>query len=713
MKKMSIILLAMFLLPGLKGQSITYPAAKKEKETFDYHGVKIVDHYTWMADLEDRKLKEWMNRQDDLTKKFVRRSAQWKKINQTIIKLGKTGDSYSPPTKVGGRYFYLKSSSDYNHSKIFAKQGLEEAPQLVLDPNEYFPAKEVVLSGYSYSPDGRYAAFFMSNGPASWGYLRLFDLKNKKLLDDKISGVSSGQALWTEDGKGFYYSTYGNTADLLARKAEPKASVKYHRLGTAAEKDRLIFPRQPKTLTTFAISESKDKTHVVVEIRSGRSDQNDLVLINTEHPLTRKNKHLLRYIGNAGADYFFYTNKGAKNGKVVALRADRPAEQDWKEIIGEKEQILAGGSTAGGNAMNMIGDKLVLLYRFGTHQYLKVYNTNGKLLHNIELETGWIGSGIVGQPDDDMAWFSLNTFLDPSTVYGLNLESGELSPFIKRDLPIRQTDYVTRNTYYYSEDGTKVPIYIAHKKGLKMNGQNPVYMYAYGFGGWVAVPWYQPHMLTWLEMGGIYVLPGVRGGGEFGDAWKEAGIRLNRQNAIDDYISAAEFLVAEGYSAPGKLVANGWSASGSLAAAAVMQRPGLFGAAMIGIPSLDLLRYQEYTPFKGWTGGYGSPEVREEFQALYQWSPYHNIKENTCYPPMMVTVGELDPTTPPQHGYKFVAAMQEHQAQCEQPVLLKIVWGGGHGFGTDQEQRAETYADELSFLTKVLNLKTEKKLDNE
>ena len=229
-------------------------------------------------------------------------------------------------------------------------------------------------------------------------------------------------------------------------------------------------------------------------------------------------------------------------------------------------------------------------------------------------------------------------------------------------------------------------------------------MYAYGFGGWVAVPWYQPHLLTWLDMGGIYVLPGVRGGGEFGDAWKEAGIRNNRPVAIKDYIAAAEFLVQEGYTEAGRIVANGWSASGSLAAAAVQKRPALFGAAMIGIPSLDLLRYTEFTPFKGWTRGYGSPAVEEEFNTLYQWSPYHNIKSNTLYPPMMITVGEKDNTTPPQHGYKFVAAMQEHQQIEAAPTLLKIVWGGGHGFGTTSEQRRETYSQELYFLVEVLGL---------
>ena len=283
--------------------------------------------------------------------------------------------------------------------------------------------------------------------------------------------------------------------------------------------------------------------------------------------------------------------------------------------------------------------------------------------------------------------------------------------FFDRGLPIDREDYIVNNTYYESFDGTKVPIYICHKKDLKLDGSNPVFMYGYGFGGWVATPWYQPQLLTFIEMGGIYVLPGVRGGGEFGDAWREAGVKLNRQNAISDYIAAAEFLIENKYSSPGKFVANGWSASGSLAAAVTMQRPDLFGAAMIGIPSLDMLRYEEFTAFKGWTSGYGSVANKEEFLNLYNWSPYHNIKTSTCYPPMLVTVGEKDQTTPPQHGYKFIAAMQAQQKKCDRPALLKIVWGGAHGFGTSNEQTLETQTQEMAFLVKTLGLEVKKLKD--
>jgi len=353
--------------------------------------------------------------------------------------------------------------------------------------------------------------------------------------------------------------------------------------------------------------------------------------------------------------------------------------------------------------MTLVADNIVLLYRLGPIANIKLFDLSGNLKKKIDLKTGWIGSGLVGTKSVPEIFYSLNTFSQPSTIYRLDLKTGQNKPFFTRELPIDPDDYESKYVFYQSKDGTKIPMFITYKKGLQLNGKNPVYMYGYGFGGWVAVPWYQPHMLTWLDLGGIYAMPGIRGGGEYGEAWKEAGIRLNRQNAIDDYIAAAEYLIDQKYTSPKLMVANGWSASGSLAAASIMQRPELFGAGMIGIPSLDLLRYQHFTPFKGWTTGYGSADIEEEFKVLYSYSPYHNIKNDVCYPPIMVTVGEMDQTTPPQHAYKFIARMQYNQP-CENPILMKVVRGGGHGFGTTADQRREVYSQELTFLVKVLGL---------
>jgi len=709
MKKKSLQQLVLLIIVSLgyplHGQDIQYPQTEQQKVIDEYHGHQILDPYRWLEDTESTATRNWMSNQDQFLGSFLSDQAQNQMIQDRIAALDKTGTNYGVPQQAGEYYFFNTWPRKLRHAFLHRQKGLNGKASIIVDFNKLLQEEDLSFNGFSVSPNGKYLAFQVNKGQSRWAELWLFDIQKKVLLSEKIFGLSSATVAWQANDEGFYYVRYGATEELA--KNELNTSIHYHQMGSPSSNDQKIFyiPDNPNTL--FRISMDSDRSHVVVQVYQGRSDRNTIHLLPATNPksgipLIKEATAAFNYIGSDGPAYYFYTNQDAPNGKVIQLDSRNLALH--KTIIEEDDKVLAGGSTAGGNAMNFIDGRFVLLYREGTQQEIRTYTKTGKLLHHNELETGWIGSGLQGIATGQEAWYSLNTFLDPSTVYRIDLKTGNTKDFFERKLPIDKSEYITRNTYYESSDGTKVPIYIVHKKGLRIGEGNPVYMYAYGFGGWVAVPWYQPHLLTWLDMGGIYVLPGVRGGGEFGEAWKEAGIRMNRQNAIDDYIAAAEFLVEEGYTQPGRVVANGWSASGSLAAAAVQQRPALFGAAMVGIPSLDLLRYTEFTPFKGWTRGYGSPAIEEEFKVLYKWSPYHNIKSNTLYPPMMITVGEKDMTTPPQHGYKFVAAMQAHQQSSMAPTLLKIVWGGGHGFGVTNEQRRETYSQELQFLAKVLEL---------
>lgn len=689
----------------MQAQDIQYPPSKQQQVIDEYHGHQILDPYRWLEDTDSKTTRTWMSNQDQFLSTFLSDQAKNQMLQDRIAALDKTGTNYGVPQQAGDHYFFNTWPRELRHAFLHRQKGLNGKAEMIVDFNKLLEEEDLSFNGFSVSPNGKYLAFLINKSQSRWGQLWLYDVKKKTLLSEQVLGVTSASVAWQAKDQGFYYVRYGSAEELAEN--ELNTSIHHHQMGTPISSDQKVFyiPDSPNTL--FGLSMSSDRSHAVVQVYQGRSDRNTVYLLPDANPksslvLVDEATAAYNYIGSDGPVFYFYSNQDAPNGKVVQLDSRTPSLR--QTIIEEGDKVLAGGSSAGGNAMNFINEKFVLLYREGTQQEIRIYAKTGKLLHQNKLETGWIGSGLQGHATGQEAWFSLNTFLDPSTVYRIDLKTGKTKDFFERELPIDKSEYVTRNTYYKSSDGAKVPIYIVHKKGLKMGEGNPVYMYAYGFGGWVAVPWYQPHLLTWLDMGGIYVLPGVRGGGEFGDAWKEAGVRMNRQNAINDYIAAAEFLVEEGYTQPGRVVANGWSASGSLATAAVQQRPALFGAAMIGIPSLDLLRYTEFTPFKGWTRGYGSPAIEEEFNVLYKWSPYHNIKSNTLYPPMMITVGEKDMTTPPQHGYKFVAAMQTHQQLSTAPTLLKIVWGGGHGFGVTNEQRRETYSQELQFLAKVLAL---------
>ncbi len=719
MKKINCISFLLLLIGILSwsnnlvvAQTITYPKAKKELKVDNYHGIKITDAYQWMEAVDTEPVQSWMKAQDQTMHDFLSNENANNLIKNSIERLGNTGDSYGVPVKAGAYYFYGIQKEELPHTVIYTQKGLDGKPWLLLDMNKELEEDES-FGGFSVCPNGHFMAVLIKKGQASYGQLKIYNIDEKEWYEERLDGTASTSIGWTYNN-GFYYIQYGKSIALNKKQVAPNATIKFHKINTAPDKDITVMEATQKAgeaLMLFSISSAADFQHLVVQTQQGRGDKNKLHLIaannHSKTTLVGNIDDRYNYIGSKGNQFYFYTNKDAPNGKIIAINKDNPSIANRKTIIPEQKDALAGGSTAGGNAMNLIGDKFTLLYRKGTQAKIRIFDLKGKLEHTLPLETGWIGSGLVGRSDGKEAWYSLNTFLTPNSVYRLDLKTGESKVFFDGGLPIKREDYVAKSTHYTSLDGTKVPIYICHKKELKLDGQNPAFIYGYGFGGWVATPWYQPHLLTFLEMGGIYVMPGIRGGGEYGGAWRDAGLKLNRQNAIDDYIRAAEYLVQEKYTTPGLVVANGWSASGSLAAAVTMQRPDLFGAALIGIPSLDMIRYEKYTAFKGWTNGYGSVDNRTEFLNLYKWSPYHTIKSNTCYPPMLVTVGEKDPTTPPQHGYKFVAALQAHQ-QCENPALLKIVWGGGHGFGTTNEQKIETQSQELAFLVKVLDLDIER-----
>ncbi len=697
---------------------LDYPETRRDSVVDRYHGVDIPDPYRWLEDLDSAETHAWMASQEQVLASFLD-AERVERIQRQIEALGKTGARYSAPIHAGGRYLYTAREPEQKHAVIYSRHGLQQnEASTVLDPNVLLSDSQS-FGGFTMSSTGRYLVYAVTESGSRWGRGSILDVETGRTMADTLDGVRGAATVWIQDDRGFFYFSYGSSDHLRKGTAEPLPRLRYHAMASASPAedrtaDAVVFerPDQPNWLYTPAIS--RDHKTLILAVYEGTASHNRVLIADLSTPgsptaglkfveLLGDGKHTFQFLGSRGDRFYFYTNHQAPNGRIVAIDRHR-SDQRFVEVVPEQKDILAGGSTAGGNAMNLIGDRLVLLYRRVTVGVVRVFGLDGQQQHELTLNAGWIGSGLVG---DDRApgeaWYTFNGFVTPSTVFRLDLESGESRPFIQRQLPIDPDDYVLANVHYRSKDGTQVPLFIAHKRGLERDGTRPAFMYAYGFGGWTASPWYQPQMLAWLEMGGVYVLPGVRGGGEYGDSWRDAGIRLNRQTAIDDYIAAVEWLVAERYTAPGKVVANGWSASGSLAATAVLQRPDLFGAGLIGIPSLDLLRYQHFTAFRGWTRGFGSSDHPEEFQVLRAISPYHNLREDRCYPPFLVTVGEHDETTPPMHGYKFTAALQ-HKAGCPQPAFVRIVRGAGHAFGTNPVDSRRTFAQEIAFLSQVLDL---------
>ena len=722
--------LALWAAASLAG-GLEYPKARRGTEVDVYHGVEVADPYRWLEDSGSPETRAFIASQEALLESFLDQG-RVQRIERRLEVLGETGTGYGVPIHAAGRYFYTAQAPQARHPVVHARRGRDGESEVVLDP-EAVLADGRRFGGFSVSPDGAYLVYLSAETGSRWGELRIVDLKSGEALADKLDGATSTSSAWKADESGFFYVSFGRSEDLTRGAGEPSAEVRFHRVGTDAAKDETVFarPRAPGAL--FTLGRSSDGRFLIVASYRGSAASNRLFVADLGAPgagpghrtapefveLAGDGEHAFQFLGRRGDRFFLYTNHSAPNGRIVAVDRKDPRPERWVEVVPESAEVLAGGSSAGGNAMSMIGERLVLLYRRANLAVLRVHGLDGRLERELPLAAGWIGSGLVG--DDAVpgeVWYSFNGFVEPSTVYRLDLETGDRRPFFRRRLPIDPRDFELEHVFYDSKDKTRVPLFVARKRGLPRDGKSPVFMYGYGFGGWVAVPWYQPHILAWLEMGGTFAMPGVRGGGEYGDAWRDAGIRLNRQNAVDDYIAAAEWLSENRYTSPGKVVANGWSTSGSLAAAAAAQRPDLFGAALIGIPSLDMLRYHLFTALPGWTRGFGSAADPREFRVLHGYSPYRRVveagAEQRCAPPTLVTVGEKDQVTPPLHGYKFIAALQHRRvpgarskAPCDGPALLKVVRGAGHAFGATPEQTRQTFAEELTFLARVLDLGAE------
>ncbi|MFB3132712.1 MAG: prolyl oligopeptidase family serine peptidase, partial [Rhodothermales bacterium] len=397
--------------------------------------------------------------------------------------------------------------------------------------------------------------------------------------------------------------------------------------------------------------------------------------------------------GNNGTHFWIRTTHRAPQARLVEVDIERPEPAHWNEVIPEADAAM--------QAVSVIGDRFVVQYVKDARTIARIYDFRGQLHHEIDhLAPSMFG--FADHPDSHETYYSASQLYDPGTSYRLDVRTGETSLYFRPELVHHPDDFVTRQVFFESKDGTRVPMFILHRKDLEFDGAHPVFLYGYGAWAWSAFPW-QRHMVPWMELGGVYAVVNIRGGGEYGEAWHQDGIRQKKQNGIDDFIAAAEWLIENNYTSPSKMIANGGSASGILPGAAIIQRPDLFGAAVINYPTLDQLRYVEFGSARSWIPEFGTPEDPDDFEALYAYSPYHNLKEGVCYPPTWIQVGDKDDTTTPMHGYKFTAAMQAAQG-CDNPVLLKIAWGAGHSAGLTPEQRRETLAEELAFLIKVLDV---------
>lgn len=700
------------LWTALYGHAIAQspPPAQRFGTIDTLHGVGVPDPYRWLEDLDAERTTSWAQGQDEHARWFAGGYAGRQAIRDRIARIASV-DRFTAPIAAGGRLFYLRFPSSGGPGMSLGTVLLmrptesgEEQERILLDPEADGAPGDASLSLAVPDPAGRRVVYGISRGGSRWQTIRIRDVESGRDESDELTGVYGGRSAisWARDGGGFYYERFpipepGNEQHA---KLENQA-LYFHRLGSPQADDRLVFeiPAHPDWGIWHRVTD--DGRYLAVGGTDPRTQHNTVWVLDLEdpagdlRPVVSESDAAYSLVGNDGPVLWFHTDLDAPRGRVVEVDLRSPGREAWRDLVPEAEETISSWILARG-----LGDKLIVGYLRDALTLVRVFDSNGRYLYDLDLPAqGSIWSGFVGRQGEPEAYYVLSGLVDPGSIYRLDTRTGRSVLVRRPDLAYDPHAFSTEQVFFESRDGTRIPMTLV--RGPESDRPGPVWMYGYGFGAWPAAPWFQPHMAAWLEMGGTWALPNTRGGGEYGEEWHQAGSRLQKQTAIDDYIAATEWLIESGITTSDLMIANASSAGGAIAGAAIVQRPELYGAAVLDYPVLDMLRYHLFTVAGSWRSEYGTVEDANELQALLAYSPVHNVEPGACYPSTLLAPGENDQVTPPFHAYKFVAALQHAQA-CEAPVLLRVSWGAGHAAGADLASSIETWSDQLAFLARAL-----------
>jgi prolyl oligopeptidase len=690
-------------------QKLQYPAAREGDVVTDYHGTKVADPYRWMEDLNSKEVAEWITAQNKLTFGYL----EGLSIRQALRERLKEVWDYprtTLPRLEANRLFYRKNSGLQKQAPIYMRAGLTAPPVLLVDPNQdnaFWKNGDVALASYSPSPDGRYLAYATSQGGADWQVLHVMDIATKTGLADEVQWVRYSLATsWTKDNKGFFYSRYPEPPKGQARTAALSGhALYYHRVGTPQSQDVLIYER--KDLPTWFVhgSLTEDGRYLVVRIARGSEPRNRLYYADLGDPmqpivsapitpLVEADDAEYLPLGNHGTVLYLRSDKDAPNRKVIAVDVTNPQPATWRIIVPEQKQAIESAA--------LIGGRIVLEYLVDVQSRASMFGLDGVPIGDLPLPGTGTLAGFSGRQDTPTIYYSFTSPLYPTTVFAYDPAAKETAPVEALNPPVDVTQYETTQLFATSRDGTRVPFFVTARKGLPRNGNNPTMLYGYGGFSVSTTPAYLPQVPAWLELGGVWVTANIRGGGEYGEAWHQAGMREKKQNVFDDFIAVAEMLVKEKYTSPPKLGIIGGSNGGLLVGAVMQQRPDLFAVALPMVGVMDMLRYDEFTGGKAWRAEYGSSSQPEEFQYLIKYSPLHNVKTGTCYPATLVTTADHDDRVVPSHSFKFTAALQKAQG-CHQPVFIRVETAGSHGYRPTDRQ-IEEVADIMAFAAAQVGL---------
>ena len=684
---------------GSDQNKLQYPATHKVDSTDVYFGNKIADPYRWLEDDRSAETGEWVKAQNKVTFDYLATIPFRDKVKNRLTQIWNF-EKRTAPFKKGNKYFFYKNDGIQNQSVLYVQEGLSSTPKVLLDPNALAADGTVSLGGLSISKDGKYLGYSINRAGSDWSEIYVMEIESGKKLSDEIKWVKFSDIAWKGDG--FYYSAYDapTSGSELSNKNEYH-KIFYHKLGDPQSKDALIYEDKEHPLRNFSASITEDQNLLLLygsESTSGTSlAVKDLRKPNAPFVWLVKNfENNYGVVHNEGNKLFVITDKGAPKYQLLEIDiTGKPDYENWKKIIPESTDLLESVSLCNG--------KLVAKYLKDVTTRLYVFSMDGKKESEIQLPGICKVDAFDSDKDDSLAFFSYNTFTAPASIYKYNIVTNKMEMWFKPTIDFKSDNFETKQVFYTSKDGTKIPMFITHKKGIKLDGSNPCFLFGYGGFNSYYSPEFRIDRAVFLENGGIYAIPGLRGGGDYGEEWHKAGTKCQKQNVFDDFIAAAEYLVKEKYTSHEKLAIHGRSNGGLLIGAVMTQRPDIAKVAIPTVGVLDMLRYHKFTIGWAWATDYGTSENKEEFDCLIKYSPLHNVKEQE-YPATLVTTGDHDDRVVPAHSFKFIATLQEKQ-KGSNPVLIRIDTNAGHGAGKPTAKQIEEYSDIWSFIFHNLGMK--------
>ncbi|MFO7694979.1 MAG: prolyl oligopeptidase family serine peptidase [Vicinamibacterales bacterium] len=681
---------------------LDYPQTKKVDHVDTYHGVQVADPYRWLEDDNSAETAAWVEAQNKVTFGYLEQIPYRAALKARLEALYNY-PKYGAPSRKGERFFFTKNDGLQNQNVLYVQQGLEGAPEVLIDPNTWSADGTTRLGAFSLSKDGKYAVVGISRAGSDWQEFGVMEVATKTMLPDKLEWIKVSGAAWRGDG--FFYSRYPAPAKgKELSSSNENHQVYFHKVGTGQSADELVFEDAANPQRFHTLGTTEDERFAILDVSDrGKGKKGNAVFLRD---LSKKEKAFRPLIGTVGDDSYnvidnvgdkllVQTDRGAPNGRVVLIDPARPDEANWTTILPERTEPLQGAGTAGG--------KLFVTYLKDVATVAEVHALDGALENVVELPGPGAAGGFGGERDHAFVFYTFTSFDVPPTIYRYDIATKQSSVFRTPEIPgFDASTYETKQVFYTSKDGTRVPMFLVHKKGLKLDGTNPTLLYGYGGFNVTTSPGFYALRIALVENGFVYASANLRGGGEYGETWHEAGMKLNKQNVFDDFIAAAEWLIANKYTSPAKLAVQGGSNGGLLVGAVMNQRPELFKAAIPQVGVMDMLRFHKFTIGWNWIADYGSSDNADEFKALYAYSPLHNIKPGAKYPATLITTADHDDRVVPAHSFKYAATLQE-KASPATPILIRIETKSGHGASSTTKQ-IETVADIYAFLFHTLGV---------